>query len=86
MAQALVDSHCHLDPEYFPGGPDEVMTTTDMSIRFLAPCLTDLRVEANVLKLGRTLAPVQVDLFDAKDKRVAVAQVTYMRLPEIPRR
>jgi TatD DNase family protein len=22
---ALVDSHCHLDPEYFPEGPDEVL-------------------------------------------------------------
>src|SRR5436190_5631890 len=26
MHEALVDSHCHLDPEYFPSGPDEVMT------------------------------------------------------------
>src|SRR5688500_9896098 len=26
MAEALVDSHCHLDPEYFPSGADEVMT------------------------------------------------------------
>ncbi len=71
---------------YTRTGPDEAMTTTDMNIRFLAPCLTDLTVEARVIKLGRTLAPVHVDLFDADRKPVAVAQVTYMRLPEMPPR
>src|SRR4051812_418664 len=25
MASLLVDSHCHLDPQYFPDGPDEVL-------------------------------------------------------------
>ena len=61
-------------------GPDERLTTTDMNIRFLAPCLTDVTAIARVVKLGRTLCPVAVDLFDASSRHVAVAQVTYMRL------
>ena len=65
-------------------GPDEPLTTTDMNIRFLFPCLTDVTVVARVIKLGRTLCPVAVDLFDAMGVQVAVAQVTYMRLPKMP--
>ena len=61
-------------------GPDEPMTTTDMNIRFLAPCRSDLTAEVRVIKLGRTLCPLAIDLFDAAGVRVAVAQVTYMRL------
>ncbi len=62
-------------------GPEERLTTTDMNIRFLEACRTDVKAEARVLKLGRTLCPVEVDLFDADHTRVAVAQVTYFRLP-----
>ena len=61
-------------------GPDERLTTTDMNIRFLAPCRTDVTASARVIKLGRSLCPVHVDLFDANGTQVAVAQVTYMRL------
>lgn len=61
-------------------GPQERMATTDMSIRFLAPCLTDVRAVARVIKLGKSLCPVHVDLYDMHDKPVAVAQVCYMRL------
>ena len=60
-------------------GPDERVATTDMNIRFLAPCLTDVRARARVIKLGRTLCPVQVDLYDMDDRHVAVAQVNYIR-------
>ena len=67
-------------------GPDEVLTTTDMNIRFLAPCLSDVTVVADVIKLGKTLCPVAVDLFDAKGTKVAVAQVNYMRLSKMPKR
>lgn len=67
-------------------GPDQALTTTDMNIRFLAPCLTDLVAEARVIKFGRTMCPVHVDLHDASGKHVAVAQVNYMRLPEMPSR
>ena len=61
-------------------GPDEPMTTTDMNIRFLAPCRSDLTAEARVIKLGRTLCPLAIDLFDAAGVKVAVAQVNYIRL------
>ena len=49
----------------------------DMNIRFLAPCFTDVTARARVIKLGRTLCPVAVDLYDADDRQVAVAQVSY---------
>jgi len=67
-------------------GADAFMTTTDMNIRFLAPCLTDLTAKAQVIKFGRTLCPVHIDLFDADDKKVAVAQVSYLLLNSIPHR
>ena len=59
-------------------GPFIKLTTTDMNIRFLAPCYTDVTVKATVIKIGRTLCPVSVDLYDAAEKHVAVAQVNYM--------
>lgn len=61
-------------------GVDEVITTTDMNIRFLAPCLSDAVATARVIKPGRSLCPCAVDINDAEGKPVAVAQVTYMRL------
>jgi len=61
-------------------GPETRLTTTDMNIRFLAACRTDVTARAQVIKFGRTLCPVAVDLFDAKGQQVAVAQVTYMLL------
>lgn len=67
-------------------GPDEVLTTTDMNIRFLAPCLSDVTAVAKVIKLGRTLCPVSVDLFDRSGILVAVAQVNYIRLAKMPKR
>jgi acyl-coenzyme A thioesterase PaaI-like protein len=51
-----------------------------MNIRFLAPCLSDVTVQARVIKAGRTLCPVAVELFDAQNRQVAVAQVTYILL------
>ena len=73
-------------------GPDVRLTTTDMSIRFLAPCLSDAFAKAEVIKIGRTLCPVTVNLFDSRNKPVALAQVTYMLLnnkgnerPEVPK-
>lgn len=63
-------------------GPRARLTTTDMHIRFLAPCLTDAVVKARVIKFGRTLCPVAVDVFDTERRHVALAQVTYMLLGE----
>lgn len=65
-------------------GADAITTTTDMNIRFLAPCLTDLTAHAKVIKFGATLCPVSVDLRDANGTLVAIAQVTYMRLAKKP--
>jgi uncharacterized protein (TIGR00369 family) len=64
-------------------GPDVRLTTTDMNIRFLAPCLTNVTAKASVIKLGRTLCPVAVDLFDDQSRQVAVAQVNYILLDGI---
>jgi uncharacterized protein (TIGR00369 family) len=61
-------------------GPEARMTTTDMGIRFLAPCLSDLVVEAGVIKFGRTLCPCEVELKDTAGRLCAVAQVCYMLL------
>jgi uncharacterized protein (TIGR00369 family) len=65
---------------------DQIMTTTDMNIRFLAPCLSDVHVKARVIKRGRLMCPVTVDLFDAAGKLVAVAQVNYLLLDQMPKR
>ena len=67
-------------------GVDQIMTTTDMNIRFLAPCLSEVLAKARVIKLGRTMCPVAVDLFDAAGKHVAVAQVNYILLDKMPTR
>ena len=61
-------------------GSEAKIATTDMGIRFHARCLSDIRVEARVIKPGRTLVPVAVDIFDAESVLVATAQVTYIRL------
>lgn len=61
-------------------GADAKITTTDMNIRFLAACRTDVRAIAKVIKHGRTLAPVAVDLYDMNNTHVAVAQVNYIIL------
>ena len=65
---------------------DQLLTTTDMNIRFLAPCLTDVDVKARVIKHGRLMCPVAVDLFDTTGKLIAVAQVNYMLLDRMPSR
>jgi uncharacterized protein (TIGR00369 family) len=62
------------------------LATTDMNIRFLAPCLSEVSARARLIKFGRTLCPVEVNLFDAADKHVAVAQVTYILLGDHPGR
>lgn len=59
-------------------GAEAVITTTDMSIRFLAPCRSDVTATAKIIKYGKTLSPVAVDLFDENGIKVAIAQVTYM--------
>ena len=61
-------------------GPRIRLTTTDMNIRFLAPCLSGVTAKARLIKFGRTLCPVAVDLFDENEQMVAVSQVNYILL------
>ena len=61
-------------------GADAVITTTDMNVRFLAPCYSDATAEAKIIKAGKTLCPVSVEVRDAQQVLVAIVQVTYMRL------
>jgi acyl-coenzyme A thioesterase PaaI-like protein len=42
--------------------------------------------KARVIKFGRVMCPVAVELFDAAGKLVAVAQVNYMLLDKLPKR
>lgn len=64
-------------------GADAAITTTDMNIRFLAPCRSDVTANAKIIKFGRTLFPVLVELRDQADVAVAIAQVTYIRVEKI---
>jgi len=61
-------------------GPNAMVTTTDMNIRFLSACRSKATAKARIIKFGRSLVPVQVDILDESGTLVAVAQVTYMRL------
>ena len=61
-------------------GTEAMVTTTDMNIRFLSACRTKATAKAKIIKFGRSLVPVHVELFDEKGTLVAVSQVTYMRL------
>ena len=63
-------------------GVEDTLTTTDMNIRFLAPALDRCIATAKVIKAGRTLCPCEIHLHDDNSKLLAVAQVTYMRLPK----
>ena len=65
---------------------DQILTTTDMNIRFLAPCLTSVQARARVIKRGRSMCPVAIDLVDESGTLVAVAQVNYMLLDRMPGR
>jgi uncharacterized protein (TIGR00369 family) len=47
-------------------GADAVVTTTDMNIRFLAPCHSGATAEAKVVKVGQTLCPLFVEVRDTQ--------------------
>lgn len=61
-------------------GPDALLTTSDLNIRYLAPCFSDVTVEARTIKVGRTLCPVEVNIHDEAGTHIAIAQVTYFRI------
>lgn len=61
-------------------GAETPTATTDLSIRFLAPCRTDARATARVIKAGRTLVLAEINIHDLRGRHVAVCQASYMRL------
>ena len=61
-------------------GAETPTATTDLNIRFLAPCRTDARATARVIKAGRTLVLSEIDIHDLSGRHVAVCQASYMRL------
>ncbi len=65
-------------------GPREPLLTTDLNTRYLSTCAGDVTAVGRLIKLGRTLCPVAVDLYEAGGKHVAHSIVTYMRLTDFP--
>jgi uncharacterized protein (TIGR00369 family) len=66
-------------------GAETATATTDLNIRFLAPCRTDARATARIIKAGRTLVVAEIDVHDMEGRHVAVCQASYMRLRKTPR-
>ncbi|MCA9242649.1 MAG: PaaI family thioesterase [Phycisphaerales bacterium] len=64
-------------------GPHERLVTTDLNIRYLAACMGDCVATGRVIKLGKTLCPVHVELFDTQGEMVAVSTVTYIRVDNL---
>jgi uncharacterized protein (TIGR00369 family) len=56
---------------------DSVTPTVDMRIDYLAPATSDLRAEAEVVRLGGAIAVVRVEVFDEEGTHVATAHGTY---------
>lgn len=60
--------------------PGSLVTTIDIHVRYVRPCLSDCHAEARVIKPGRTLIPVTCELRDDSGTLCAVAQVGYMKV------
>jgi uncharacterized protein (TIGR00369 family) len=65
-------------------GAETPITTTDMNIRFLAPCRTDARATAQIVKAGQSLILAEINIHDMKGRHIAVSQANYMRLRSKP--
>jgi uncharacterized protein (TIGR00369 family) len=65
-------------------GADTPITTTDMNIRFLAPCRTDARATAQIIKTGVTLILAEINIHDLHGRHIAVSQASYMQLRRKP--
>jgi uncharacterized protein (TIGR00369 family) len=66
------------------GGAYRPMTTVDQTMHFLRPAAgTDVLAEAEVVRLGRTMAFGSVTLTTDGDSRpIAIAQLAYALLPD----
>ncbi|WP_284011043.1 PaaI family thioesterase [Haloarcula pelagica] len=54
-----------------------ISPTVDMRIDYLAPATADLHAEAEVVRMGGSVAVVDIDVYDADDHHVATARGTY---------
>jgi len=62
--------------------PDQRATTSDLTIHYLRPVSSgSVAAEARVLRSGRRLSVVTVNVFDNSQALVATAVTTYIRLP-----
>jgi len=62
--------------------PDQRATTSDLTIHYLRPVGSgSVAAEARVLRSGRRLSVVTVNVFDNAQALVATAVTTYIRLP-----
>ena len=62
--------------------PDQRATTSDLTIHYLRPVSSgSVTAEARVLRSGRRLSVVTVNVFDNAQALVATAVTTYIRLP-----
>ena len=60
---------------------DETWTgqaTTDLNVTFLNAATSDVTAEGRVLRSGRSVAFVQVDVRDVEGRAIAVGRATYM--------
>ena len=61
-------------------GPDASLTTTDMNVRYIRPATNDLRVEAEVVRSGRTMGVTEarvVSEHEGEEKVVASGGTSY---------
>jgi len=56
--------------------------TIDMNCSFIAPARSDLKVEARILKAGKTLAFCEGEIHDAGGELVARSTATFRMLPK----
>lgn len=67
-------------------GADTPTATIDLNIRFLAPCRTDARATAQIIKAGSSLVISEINIHDMKGLHVATCQASYMRFRSKTRR
>lgn len=60
-----------------PGEPAPAFPTTDLNVSFLNPARGDVTATGRVVRSGRRLAFVQVEVHDEEGALVALARVTY---------
>lgn len=56
------------------------LVTTDLNIHYHNPCVGTAIATGTLIKLGRTLCPVQVEIRDTEARLIATSRVCYMRM------